>query len=68
MNEEQPRTVKAYKRAALGLAAAAVLWTISFLLVQRNEGEQSGLQNWLVPIGAAALGGYFYLLSRNAKN
>ena len=56
MNEEPTRVIKAYKRAAIGLAAAAICWTAVYLLVERQEGEQRGVPTWLIPIGAAALG------------
>jgi hypothetical protein len=68
VNEDSPRIVRAYKRAAIGLAAAAVLWTIAFLLVQRNEGYQGGLQNWLIPLGAAVLSAWFFVLYAKAKD
>ncbi|HKE04531.1 MAG TPA: hypothetical protein VKE91_10740 [Blastocatellia bacterium] len=43
---------KAYKRASLGLALGALLWTAALLYAWRPE---DGKANWLVPICAAAL-------------
>ena len=68
MNEDSPRVVKAYKRAAIGLALAAALWTLAYLFAQRNEGEQFGIQNWLIPVGAAVLSAWFFRLSAKAKD
>ena len=67
MNDESPRIARAYKRAAIGLAAAAVLWTLAYVFVQRNEGEQIGIQNWLIPVGAAILSAWFFALSAKAR-
>jgi hypothetical protein len=53
MSEEKERLAKAYRRASLGLGAAALLWTAAFLLVGRDESAPLG--NWLIPMGAAAL-------------
>jgi hypothetical protein len=52
---------KAYRRASLGLAIAAIVWTAAFF-VARNQGwsETSGL----IPIGAAALSAMCYLRYR----
>jgi len=52
MTEERERLTKAYKRAGLGLALGALLWTGALLSAWRPE---DGKANWLVPIGAAAL-------------
>jgi len=54
MSEEKEQLAKAYRRASLGLGAAALLWTAAFLLVARDE-PTNALGNWLIPIGAAAL-------------
>ncbi len=67
MNEDSPRVAKAYQRAAIGLAAAAVLWTLAYLFVQRNEGTQIGIQNWLIPLGAAILSAWFFALYAKAR-
>lgn len=52
MSEEKQQLAKAYRRASLGLGAAALLWTLGFLFVGRTETERP---NWVIPIGAAAL-------------
>ncbi len=52
MDEERDRLTKAYRRASLGLGAAALLWTGAFLLTARAETERP---HWMIPIAAAAL-------------
>ena len=52
MTEEREKLTKAYKRAGLGLALTALVWTASLLFAWRQE---DGKSNWLVPICAAAL-------------
>lgn len=51
MSEESERVTRAYKRAGLGLAAAALLWTAALLFGIREESKA----DWLIPICAAAL-------------
>jgi hypothetical protein len=68
MKEESPRLVRAYKRAAIGLAVAAALWTAAYWYVQRSEGTQLGIQNWLIPVGAAVLSAWFFVLYGKAKD
>jgi hypothetical protein len=68
MNEESPRIIKAYKHAAIGLAVAAVFWTAAYWLVERKEGYPDRAQNWLIPIGAAVLSVWFFVLYAKAKN
>ena len=67
MSEEHPGILKAYKRAAIGLAVAAVCWTAVYLLVERQEGEQRSIPAWLIPIGAAILSAWFFMLYRKAR-
>ncbi|NOT64173.1 MAG: hypothetical protein HOP19_28495 [Acidobacteria bacterium] len=67
MNEEHPGILKAYKRAAIGLAVAAVFWTAAYFLVERGEGKQSGFPAWLIPIGAAVLSAWFFMLYHKAR-
>ena len=50
--EDQERLTRAYKRAGLGLALAALLWTAALLFVGPPE---DGRAAWLIPICAAAL-------------
>jgi len=52
MNEDQERLTKAYKRAGLGLALGALLWTAAILFAGRSG---YGNATWFVPICAAAL-------------
>ncbi len=51
MSEESERVTRAYKRAGLGLAAAAMLWTVVLLFGIREEAKT----DWVIPICAAAL-------------
>lgn len=46
------RVLRAYRRAGLGLGAVALLWTMAFLFTQEQNDARN---NWLIPIGAAAL-------------
>ena len=50
--EDRERLIKAYKRAGLGLALSALIWTAALLFVRRHEEEKA---TWLIPICAAAL-------------
>lgn len=51
--EELPEKVsRAYRRAGLGLAAVAMLWIVAFLFTKEQSDAKN---NWLIPIGAAAL-------------
>ena len=50
--EDQERLTKAYKRAGMGLALGALLWTAGLLLQWRPE---EGKAAWLVPIFVATL-------------
>jgi hypothetical protein len=50
--EDRERLTKAYKRASLGLAFGALLWTAALMLRWTPE---EGRATWLIPIGIAAL-------------
>jgi hypothetical protein len=50
--EDRERLTKAYKRAGVGLALGALLWTAGLLFTWRLE---DGRAAWLIPICAAAL-------------
>jgi hypothetical protein len=50
--DDRERLTKTYKRAGLGLALGALLWTAALLFAGRPE---EGRATWLVPICAAAL-------------
>ena len=53
-SENLPEKVsQAYRRAAIGLAIAAIGWTLVFLFA-KNQDEETKM-NWLIPIAAAAL-------------
>ncbi|MFN0085129.1 MAG: hypothetical protein ACKVX9_07055 [Blastocatellia bacterium] len=57
MSEERDRLHRAYKRAGIGLGAAALLWTGAILLGGRLEENNV---RWLIPMGAAALSVYCF--------
>jgi hypothetical protein len=50
--EDRERLARAYKRAGVGLAFGALLWTAALLFVGPKE---SGRATWLIPIATAAL-------------
>jgi len=49
---DRERVMKAYKRAGMGLALTALLWTMGLVFRWRPE---EGKATWLIPICAAAL-------------
>ncbi|MGH9854009.1 MAG: hypothetical protein ACREBD_29540 [Blastocatellia bacterium] len=65
MSEERERTTRAYKRAGIGLAVVALLWTASLLFMGLPEDEKT---HWLIPIGAAALSVLCFSLYSKSKN
>jgi hypothetical protein len=50
--DDRERLTKAYKRAGIGLAFAALIWMAALLFTGPPEG---GKVTWLIPIAAAAL-------------
>jgi hypothetical protein len=50
--EDRERVTKAYKRAGVGLALGALLWTAALLLKWSPE---EGKAAWLIPVCVAAL-------------
>ena len=62
--EEEAQLAKAYRRASIGLGAAALLWTLAFLLTARTETETP---HWAIPIGAAALSVLCWSLYQKTK-
>jgi hypothetical protein len=50
--EDQGRLAKAYKRAGVGLALGALIWTAALLFTGSPD---EGKATWLIPIAAAAL-------------
>jgi hypothetical protein len=57
---EMKEDSRVYKRAAIGLAIAAIAWTAALVLGGRSEQEKS---IWLIPIAAAALSVICFSLS-----
>ncbi|MCI0337001.1 MAG: hypothetical protein L0226_05465 [Acidobacteria bacterium] len=64
MDEERTSLARTYKRAAIGLAIAAILWTAVLLSVGVSEEEKT---HWLIPIGAVALSVIFFSLYLRSK-
>jgi hypothetical protein len=62
--EDQERLTKAYKRAGLGLAFAALIWTAALLFRWRPE---DGKVAWLIPICIAALSVLCFSRYRNLR-
>jgi hypothetical protein len=50
--DDRERLTKAYKRAGVGLAIAAMIWTAALFFRWRPE---EGKATWLIPILVAAL-------------
>lgn len=61
---EEPDLPRAYRRAGIGMAAAAVLWIVAILISGRLE---EGNTRWLVPTGAAVMSIFFFSLYRKSK-
>jgi FtsH-binding integral membrane protein len=52
MSEDRENMARVYKRAAIGLAIAAISWTGALLFGGVSEADQI---HWLIPIAAAVL-------------
>ncbi|MBL8168863.1 MAG: hypothetical protein JNJ50_11945 [Acidobacteria bacterium] len=65
MSEEHNRIAHAYRRAGLGLAAAAIFWSAAFIW-QGQPGEDRAY--WIIPVGAAALSVLCFSLYAKAKD
>ena len=64
MSDELSELKRAYRRASIGLAVAAVVWTAAFF-VNRDQGWSE--THILIPIGAAALSALCYARYRKAE-
>ncbi|MGE0131008.1 MAG: hypothetical protein AB7U82_23265 [Blastocatellales bacterium] len=62
--EDRERLTRAYKRAGLGLAIAALLWTAALLFTGQPE---YGKVTWLVPVCMAAMSVLCFSLYRKSK-
>ncbi len=65
MEKERTQLSKAYRRAGLGLGAAALLWTSAFLFAKDAEVET---RTWIIPIASAALSVFCFSLARKIKD
>lgn len=65
MSDEQGALARAYKRAAIGLAIAAVMWTAAILITGRHEDEKA---TWVIPVVAAALSVLCFSLHEKSKH
>jgi len=52
MTEDRERLTRAHKRAGMGLALGALLWTTALLFAGSSDDRRA---TWLIPICAAAL-------------
>ncbi|MGE0102000.1 MAG: hypothetical protein AB7H86_21265 [Blastocatellales bacterium] len=64
MSEDQLKLARAYRRAGIGLAVAALLWIVAVLFGGVSEGPAI----WLIPIVAAALSVIFLANWRKTGN
>jgi len=64
MSEDQLTLARAYRRAGIGLAVAALLWIGAVLFGGVSEGQAI----WLIPIAAAALSVIFLANWRKSRN
>ncbi len=64
MNEERVRIVRAYRRAAIGLAAGAAVWLAALIVTDTAKEEKAA---WLIPAVCALLSFFFYSLSKRSK-
>ena len=64
MSEERAKLAKVYKRAAIGLAIASLLWIAAFLIAG-TSGESK--LSWLIPIAAAGLSVLCFSLYSKSK-
>jgi hypothetical protein len=65
MSEETGGMARAYKRAGIGSAIAALAWTLTLVVSGREPDDR--MINWLIPIAAAALSVLCFSLSARAK-
>ncbi|MFN7946431.1 MAG: DUF5337 family protein [Blastocatellia bacterium] len=64
MPDPEVRLSKAYRRAAIVLAVAAVLWFLAYLYASRAGWEERSL---LIPLACAALSALFFSLYAKSK-
>ena len=65
MSDDQTNLRAAYKRAGIGMAVAAVLGVIGYIMALRFDwGERS----IVIPIGAAGLSVFFFSLYARSKH
>ncbi len=64
MPDPEVRLSRAYRRAAIVLAVAAVLWLLAWLYAGRAGWEERSL---LIPLACAALSALFFALYAKSK-
>jgi hypothetical protein len=64
MSEEPGREVTVYRRGAIGLAIAAIVWTAVILI---KGSPEEGMAVWIIPICSAVLSLIFYSLHSKSK-
>jgi hypothetical protein len=65
MSEERENLARVYRRAAIGLAIAAISWTAALLFGGTSETDNT---HWLIPIAAAALSVICFSLYGKSEN
>ncbi len=63
MSEEREGLIRAYRRAGIGLAVGALVWTVVLLF----GGGESERASWLIPVCAAALSVLCFSLYSKSK-
>jgi hypothetical protein len=64
MSEEQGRETTVYRRAAIGMAIAALVWAAVIIIIGRTD---DGAAIWVIPICSATLSVIFYSLHSKSK-
>ena len=60
----QEQLSKAYRRAAIGLAIAAVVWTVAYFVARDGNWPE---QTLVIPVGAGLLAGLCYWRYRTSR-
>lgn len=61
----QEKVSRAYRRAGIGLAVAAVGWTLALLFANDPDEKPT---HWIIPIAAAAISMLCFSRYRNSQN
>lgn len=64
MDEDQVKLRQAYKRGGIGLAIAALVWFVAYLVARAQQWEEQSL---LIPLAAAGLSALCFSLYFRSK-